>query len=147
MYRLERRSWCRHAVLFSLAAAAIASILLFTSCSGGWGAVGRSVLDRVVPGPEITMWAQTPQPDASVDSYSDATGAGTNYVYEVDAVTEQGDRRELTIISFGGKATGEGYLEIDAKGGSGIRYRAVDEADVPERARAALQDGEGSGLS
>lgn len=93
------------------------------------------------------MWAHTPQPDASVDSYSDATGAGTNYVYEVDAVTEQGDHRELTIISFGGKATGEGYLEIDAKGGSGIRYRAVDEADVPERAKAVLQGGEGSGLS
>lgn len=85
------------------------------------------------------MWAHTPEPDTHVDSYDDATGAGTNYVYKVDAATEEGDCRELTIISFGSKATGEGYLEIDAKGSSGIHYRGVDEADVPEAARAALQ--------
>lgn len=134
----ERRTHRSVVLLLALAAAAVALILLLPNCFGGWGAAAQSVLDRLMPGPETTMWAPVPQPDSYSDSYSDATGAGTNYVYKIDAATEGGDCRELTIISFGNKATGEGYLEIDAKGSSGVHYRAVDEAEVPEGAKDAL---------
>lgn len=127
-------------LLLALAAAIVALVVFLPSCSGGWGAVTQSVLDRLVPGPVITMWAPAPQPDSYVDSYSDATGAGTNYVYKIDAATDRGDRRGLTIISFGGKAAGEGFLEIDAKGSSGVHCRSVGEADVPKDARSALLD-------
>ena len=134
----ERRTHRFAALLLALAAAVVALALALPGCSGGWGAAAQSVLDRLMPGPETTMWAPVPQPDSYTDSYSDATGAGTNYVYRIDAATEGGDRRELTIISFVNKATGEGYLEIDAKGSSGVHYRAVEEAEVPEGAKDAL---------
>lgn len=126
-----------------IAAAVVALVLLLPSCSGGWGAATQSVLDRLMPNPVITMWAQVPEPDSYADSYSDATGAGTNYVYKIAAATERGDIRELTIISFGSKATGEGYLEIEAKGSSGVHYRGIDESDVPEGAMGALREDAG----
>ena len=135
----EKRSHRASVLLLVLAAAIVAAVALLPSCSGGWGAVAQSVLDRLVPGPVVTMWALVPHPDSYVDSYSDATGAGTNYVYKVDAATGGGDHREITIISFGRKAKGEGFLEIDAKGGTGVHYREVAEADVPEGALTALR--------
>ncbi|WP_139653297.1 hypothetical protein [Raoultibacter phocaeensis] len=134
--RMQRRT----VSVIAIAAVLVVLVLLLPSCSGGWGAATQSVLDRLMPNPVITMWAQVPEPDAYTDSYSDATGAGTNYVYKIDAATERGDIRELTIISFGSKTTGEGYLEIDAKGSSGVHYRGVDESDVPEEAERALQE-------
>ncbi len=105
---------------------------------GGMGAVVRSGLDRIVPGPELTMYARSPDPDSFTDSYGDATGAGTNFVYLVPASDSAGNVRELQIICFGEKADGEGWLRIDAKGGTGVRYRGVEEGDVPEPARDAL---------
>lgn len=33
---------------------------------------------------------------------------------------------------------GEGWLEIEARGGSGVRYRACDAAEAPAAARRAL---------
>lgn len=128
----------RRAALLAAPMALLVALPLLTGCSGGWGAVARSLLDRVTPGPWVTMWARTPQPDSYVDSYSDATGAGDNYVYRVDAATADGELRELTVIAFGAKASGKGYLEIEAKGGSGVRYRAVAEEDVPAGALEAL---------
>ncbi len=133
----------RRTALRAALAALLAALPLLAGCSGGWGVVAQSMLDRVTPGPWVTMWACTPQPDSYVDSYADATGAGDNYVYRVDAATADGDRRELTVIAFGAKASGKGYLEIEAKGGSGVRYRAVAEEDVPAGALAALDRSQG----
>lgn len=105
---------------------------------GGMGAVVRSGLDRIVPGPELTMYARSPDPDSFTDSYGDATGAGCNFVYLIRASDSSGNVRELQIICFGEKADGEGWLRIDAKGGTGVRYRGIEEGDVPEPARRAL---------
>lgn len=105
---------------------------------GGMGAVVRSGLDRIVPGPELTMYARSPDPDSFTDSYGDATGAGCNFVYLIKASDSSGNVRELQIICFGEKADGEGWLRIDAKGGTGVRYRGIEEGDVPEPARRAL---------
>lgn len=105
---------------------------------GGMGAVVRSGLDRILPGPELTMYARSPEPDSFLGAYGDATGAGSNFVYLVPASDSAGNVRELQIICFGEKADGEGWLWIEAKGGSGIRYRGVEEGDVPEPALDAL---------
>ena len=51
----------------------------------GWGPVLRSVADRVLPNPEVAMWAPAPKPGSHASSYADATGAGANYVYLVEA--------------------------------------------------------------
>ena len=68
----------------------------------GWGPALRSVADRVLPNPEVTMWAPAPIPGSHASSYADATGAGTNYVYRVTASDAAGNLRELQLIFFGG---------------------------------------------
>lgn len=102
----------------------------------GWGSALRSIADRVLPNPEIAMWA--PEPGSHASSYADATGAGANYVYLVDAADDRGNVRELQLIFFGRESDGEGWLEIEARGGSGVRYRACEAAEAPAAARRAL---------
>lgn len=102
----------------------------------GWGSALRSIADRVLPNPKIAMWA--PEPGSHASSYADATGAGTNYVYLVDAADDRGNVRELQLIFFGRESDGEGWLGIEARGGSGVRYRACDAAEAPAAARRAL---------
>ena len=63
---------------------------------------------------------------------------GANYVYLVDAADDRGNVRELQLIFFGRESNGEGWLEIEARGGSGVRYRACDAAQAPAAARRAL---------
>ena len=104
----------------------------------GWGSALRSIADRVLPNPEIAMWAPAPEPGSHASSYADATGAGANYVYLVDAADDRGNVRELQLIFFGRESNGEGWLEIEARGGSGVRYRACDAAEPPAAARRAL---------
>lgn len=106
----------------------------------GWGLALRSIADRVLPNPEIAMWAPAPEPEpgSHASSYADATGAGANYVYLVDAADDRGNVRELQLIFFGRESDGEGWLEIEARGGSGVRYRACDAAQAPAAARRAL---------
>ena len=117
----------------------IALPLTLTSCDAGTMAAGKSVIDRVLPGDWCTMWAATPLPDAYAGSYDDASGQGKNYVYEVNAVDDLGRSKTVTIISFGGKASGAGYLQIDVKGSSGVHYHAVDASDVPAAAFAVIE--------
>ena len=104
----------------------------------GWGPALRSVADRVPPNPEVAMWAPAPEPGSHASSYADATGAGANYVYLVEAADAEGNVRELQLIFFGRESDGEGWLEIEAHGGSGVRYRACDAAEAPTAARRAL---------
>ena len=51
---------------------------------------------------------------------------------------DRGNVRELQLIFFGRESDGEGWLEIEARGGSGVRYRACDAAEAPAAARGAL---------
>ena len=104
----------------------------------GWGPVLRSVADRVLPNPEVAMWAPAPESGSHASSYADATGAGANYVYLVDAADAEGNVRELQLIFFGRESDGEGWLEIEARSGSGVRYRACNAAEAPAAARGAL---------
>ena len=104
----------------------------------GWGSAMRSVADRVLPNPEVAMWAPAPDPGSHASSYADSTGAGANYVYLVEAADAEGNIRELQLIFFGRESDGEGWLEIEARGGSGVRYRACDAAEAPAAARRAL---------
>ena len=84
------------------------------------------------------MWAPAPEPGSHASSYADATGAGANYVYLVDAADDRGNIRELQLIFFGRESDGEGWLEIEARGGSGVRYCACNAAEAPAAARGAL---------
>lgn len=106
--------------------------------STGWGPALRSVADRILPYPEVTMWAPAPKPESHVSTYADATGAGSNYVYDVQAADTNGGTRELQLIFFGSESSGRGWLEIEARGGSGVHYRACEETAVPDDAVAAL---------
>ena len=72
----------------------------------GWGSALRSIADRVLPNPEIAMWAPAPEPGSHASSYADATGAGANYVYLVDAADDRGNVRELQLIFFGRESDG-----------------------------------------
>ncbi len=47
-------------------------------------------------------------PGSHASSYADATGAGANYVYLVDAADDRGNVRELQLIFFGRESDGEG---------------------------------------
>ena len=131
-----RRKPLAAAVLALLAAALVlgGSALL----DAGWGPALRSVADRVLPNPEVAMWAPAPEPGSHASSYADATGAGANYVYLVEAADAEGNVRELQLIFFGRESDGEGWLEIEARGGSGVRYRACDADEAPAAARGAL---------
>lgn len=105
----------------------------------GWGPALRSLADRVLPQPEVTMWAPAPSAGSHASAYADATGAGTNYVYLVEAADENGGTRNLQLIFFGGESSGVGWLEIETRGGSGVRHLPCDEGDVPRAAREALR--------
>ena len=59
-------------------------------------------------------------------------------VYDVEAATEDGTRLTVTIILFGRKASGRGWIKIDAKGTSGEHYDSVDESEVPHAAHDAI---------
>ncbi|OUP39836.1 hypothetical protein [Olsenella sp. An188] len=129
----------RLAVAVLLATVAVVAAL----CAGalarsGWGPALQSVLDRVLPIPSVQMWASAPEPDSFDGSYADATGAGENYVYRVRAAAADGTVRELTLISFGARSGGEGWLRIEARGGSAVHYWPADAAEVPDAAVAAL---------
>ena len=104
----------------------------------GWGPALRSVADRVLPYPEVAMWAKEPAAGSHVGTYADATGWGANYVYLVRAADASGSVRELQLIFFGREADGRGWLLVEARGGSGVHYREVEEGEVPEAAREAL---------
>lgn len=104
----------------------------------GWGSALRSIAERALPNPEVAMWALAPEAGSHASSYADATGTGANYVYLVDAADDRGNVRELQLIFFGRESDGEGWLEIEARGGSGVRYRACDAAEAPAAARRAL---------
>lgn len=56
----------------------------------------------------------------------------------LDAADDRGNVQELQLIFFGRESDGEGWLEIEARGGSGVRYRACDAAQAPAAARRAL---------
>lgn len=102
------------------------------------GSALRSIADRVLPDTEIAMWTPAPEPGSHASFYADATGAGANYVYLVDAADGRGNVRDLQLIFFGWESDGEGWLEIEARGGSGVRHRACDAAEAPAAARRTL---------
>ena len=129
---MRRRPLAAMLVLLSAALVLGGNALL----DAGWGSALRSIADRVLPNPAIAMWA--PAPGSHACSYADATGAGANYVYLVDAADDRSNVRELQLIFFGRESDGEGWLEIEARGGSGVRYRACDAAEAPAAARRAL---------
>lgn len=54
------------------------------------------------------MWAPALGPGSHSSSYADATGAGANYVYLVDAADDRGNVRELQLIFFGRESDGGG---------------------------------------
>lgn len=127
-------------VLGAIALVLIAAALLTGGrmlLDAGWGASLRSLADRLLPLPEITVYAPAPEPGSHVSSYADATGAGTNYVYLVNAADANGVTRELQLIFFGGESNGSGWLRIEARGGSGVRYSPCAAEDVPLAARGA----------
>lgn len=124
----------------ALAAAAALVCAALQGCSGG-GTVAKSMADRLLPTPQRTVWARCPAPGTHVDSYADASGSYTNYVYDVEAATEDGTRLTVTVIFFAREASGQGWLEIAAKGSSGVHYDGVEESEVPQAARDALGAG------
>ena len=130
----------RIGTLLALIVAVALATAALSGCdgSGGWGPAFKSGADRLLPTPQRTVWACCPDPDSYSESYPDASGSYTNYVYDVEAATAAGERVEVTIVLFGRKASGRDWLEIDAKGTSGVHYDSVDEGDVPEAARDAL---------
>lgn len=91
----------------------------------GWGPALRSVADRLLPNPTVLMYVHAPAAESYAETYTDATSAGAT--------------RELQLIFFGAKADGTGLLEIEAKGGTGVRYHHVAEANVPTAALEALR--------
>ena len=140
---MMERTRKRGLIFLALAAAIVLAVAVLRGCTGcaGAGPVAKSVADRLLPAPQRTVWARCPAPNTYSDSYQDASGSSTNYVYDVEAATEDGRHITVTIILFGREASGEGWLEIDAKGTSGVHYQSIAEDEVPQAARAALDDG------
>ena len=103
----------------------------------GWGSALRSIADRVLPNPEITMWrprrARQPR-----ELLRRRHRGGGELRLPGGRGGRRGNVRELQLIFFGRESNGEGWLEIEARGGSGVRYRACDAAEAPAAARGAL---------
>lgn len=139
MERMRKRG----RAFLALAAAIALAVTVLAGCAGcaGAGPVAKSVADRLLPTPQRTVWARCPAPGTHADSYRDASGSYTNYVYDVEVADGDGTRLTVTIILFGREASGEGWLEIDARGTSGVHYQSVAEDEVPQAARDALGDG------
>ena len=47
----------------------------------GWGSALRSIADRVLPNPEIAMWAPALGPGSHASFYADATGVSVNLIF------------------------------------------------------------------
>ena len=107
---MRRRPLAAMLVLLSAALVLGGNALL----DAGWGSALRSIANRVLPKPAIAMWAPAPESGSHACSYANATGAGANYVYLVDATDDRGNVRELQLIFFGRESDGEGWLEIEA---------------------------------
>ena len=56
----------------------------------------------------------------------------------MDAADDRGNVREFQLNFFGRESDGEGWLEIEARSGSGVLYHACDAAEAPAAARGAL---------
>lgn len=97
----------------------------------------RTTIDRFCPlVPQEVVWAPTPAADAWAESYEDATGSGTNYVYELVARTEDGAEHVSYLTVFGDKLdVDEPYLRVTTKGCYAQLYKPVGEAEVPQPAR------------
>lgn len=105
----------------------------------GWG--GRRCArspTACCPTPRSPCGRPRPSPAATRAPTPTQPGRGASYVYLVDAADDRGNVRELQLIFFGRESDGEGWLEIEARGGSGVRYRACDAAEAPAAARRAL---------
>lgn len=105
---------CTHAVpnparfrAVALLLPALFACILLSGCGGGWGVAVSSLFDRVFM-PQETVWAASPEPDSFTESYADATGTGTNYVYRVQGATADGSPAEVTLVWYGSKAPGDG---------------------------------------
>lgn len=83
---MERIRKSGRAFLALAAAIALAAAVL-AGCAGcaGAGPVAKSVADRLLPTSQRTVWARCPAPGTHADSYRDASGSYTNYVYDVEA--------------------------------------------------------------
>lgn len=138
---IEKAKSHRGAFLALIMVGVLASAIL-SGCNGGWGPALKSGADRLLPTPARTVWAPCPNPDSYSDWYQDASGSYANYVYDVEAATADGERVTVTIVLFGRKASGEGWIEIDAKGTSGVHYDSIEEDAVPQGAKDALGHGD-----
>lgn len=136
-----KRTGKRIGAALALAVVAVLASAMLQGCDGGWGPALKSGADRLLPTPRYTAWARSPGPDSYSESYPDASGSYTNYVYDVEAATGEGERVTVTIVLFGRKASGDGWVEIDVKGTSGVHYDSVGEDEVPQPARDALAGG------
>ena len=133
-----------HKRLLALGAAAVMTATLFAGCgpkeNGGSanepnsGAEGTDYKIAVVPKMTNIGWFQ--RMEDGVEAYN--ADNGTNYVYRVQGATADGSPAEVTLVWYGSKAPGDGWLEIEAHGGSGVHYRTIDEHDVPRAAQEAL---------
>ena len=91
---MRRRPLAAMLVLLSAALVLGGNALL----DAGWGSALRSIADRVLPNPEIAMWAPAPEPGSHASSYADATGAGANYVYLITEHLHTLERYHCLII-------------------------------------------------
>ncbi len=128
----------RTGAILALVVVIVLAQVALRGCNGADAMLVKGTLDRVLPTPQQTVWAPCPDPSAHTSSYRDASGSYTNYIYEVEAATEDGTRLTVTIILFGREASGQGWLEINAKGATGVHYDSVEASEVPQAARDAL---------
>ena len=100
----------RRRVLLTLAVATMLVVSSLQGCTGcaGAGTVAKSVFDSLLPMPSQTVWARCPTPGSHSDSYRDASGSCTNYVYDVEAATSDGTRVTVSIILSVGRHPGRG---------------------------------------
>lgn len=104
----------------------------------GWGSALRSIADRMLPNPEITMWRPRPSPAATRAPTPTPPRRGRTTSTWWTRRTTGAMSESSSSSSSDGSRTARGWLEIEARGGSGVRYRACDAAEAPAAARGAL---------
>lgn len=126
----------------------IAAIAIVAAVTAGIGNASgieawfiQGTIDRVNPlTVQATAYARMPDSDAYFDSYTDASGNGENYVYEIRVYDENGADHTVNLVSFGDKLDDEadGYLKLTVKGSYVRRWKPVGPDAVPAAATQAL---------
>ncbi len=130
---MRRRPLAAMLILLSAALVLGGNALL----DAGWGSALRSIAERALPNHRSPCGRPRPSPAATRASTPTPPGRGKlRLSWWTRRTTEAMSESSSSSSSAGVER--RGLVRVEARGGSGVRYRACDAAEAPAAARRAL---------